>query len=208
MSEEPTGPTCHSCALPRTPNRGGQSETWGPAALPHLIFHWSCPSPPVPSFLKAKISTELKVNCGQLGREGMETYSPTRKNVCLPLGREDIPTDHFLLRPSSGRNSSPRPHPARQRRMVLGVRRHFSNPFSKATCSWRSFWVPWGKPLRALGSPRASLTPAPSCVTLCLYSLMALYPRVFLQEGIMSSSFLCPSVPLTSQAFILCPVLG
>ena len=141
-----------------------------------MISHWSCPSPPVPPFLKAKISTELKVNCGQLGREGMETYSPTWKNVCLPLGREDIPIGHFWLHLVSGWNSSPRPHPPRQRRMVLGVRRHLSNPISKATCSWKFFWVPWGKPLRTLGSRSASLTPASSCVTLCFYSLMALYP--------------------------------
>lgn len=150
----------HSCVLPGTPDEWSQPEPWGPALSAPFHFPSSLPQSTCPTF--AELS-ESKVNCGQLGSGGTWTYSPTWKKVCLPVGREGALVGPCLPHPLSGGTSSLSLHPARWRRRALGVRYQLSNPTSKATCSRspaRTFWVPWGKPGRPLGSPRTSLTPA------------------------------------------------
>ena len=198
----------HSCVLPGSPDQWASLRTWRPALSAPFHFPLALPQPSCAIF--SEISTESKVNCGQLGGGGMQTYSPTWKRVCLPVGREDILIGHGLPYPTSGGTSSLSFHPARWRRMDLGVRHHLSNPISKATCSRSpsgTFWVPWGKSGRPLRSASTSLAPAPVvCDSVLLQSdspACMLVPSV----GTVIAVLLCPSIHLTNTLAIWCEEL-
>ena len=190
----------HSCVLPGSPDQWASLRTWGPALSAPFHFPLALPQPSCAIF--SEISTESKVNCGQLGGRGMQTYSPTWKKVCLPVGREDILIGHGLPYPTSGGTSSLSFHSARWRRMGLGVRHHLSNPILLLRlCPNSHLWlicIPHNHP-RALPTEDQSTFVLRACITGCLgYQ----HPCLKLQRQQEQSKECCPE-NLPSWALIL-----